>query len=87
MILFHVQTMRKACHRGRWEGFVFHEIVKNLPENCRMYFYRTQNGAECDFIITRGDKILAACDAKLSNSPKTTRGFMQSLEDLNTQSG
>ena len=70
-----------------WEGFVFHEIVKNLPENCMMYFYRTQNGAECDFIITRGDKILAACDAKLSNSPKTTRGFMQSLEDLNTQSG
>jgi predicted AAA+ superfamily ATPase len=69
-----------------WEGFVLDEIIKNLPENCNIHFYRTQNGAECDFVISRGDKVIAACDAKFSNSPKTTRGFLQSLEDLNPES-
>lgn len=70
-----------------WEGFVLHEVIKHLPEDCSVYFYRTQNGAECDIVITRGDKVIAACDAKFSSSPHAKRGFMQSLTDLNTENG
>jgi predicted AAA+ superfamily ATPase len=70
-----------------WEGFVLHEIIKNLPEDCGIYFYRTQNGAECDIVINRGDRVIAACDAKLSNSPQAKRGFLQSLVDLKTENG
>lgn len=82
-----VQLFGHPICGASWEGFVLQEIIKHLPEDCEVYFYRTQNGAESDMVITRGDKVVAACDAKFSSAPQAKRGFMQSLTDLNTDNG
>jgi len=41
-----------------FENFVFLEVIKNLSKASQIYFYRTRDGAEVDFILdTLQDKI------------------------------
>ncbi len=69
-----------------WEGYVLSEIKKQTGSNWQYFFYRTHNGAECDlFCITGRGKKLAA-EIKLSNSPVISRGFYQSIQDLQPDS-
>ncbi|MCU0395900.1 MAG: ATP-binding protein [Chitinophagaceae bacterium] len=65
-----------------WEGYVIEEIRKATANKWQYYFYRTHNGAECDlFCITDTGKKLAF-EIKLSNSPRISKGFYQSIADL-----
>lgn len=70
-----------------WEGFVIQEIMKQLPDNVQMHFYRTQHGAECDLVLSMAEKPVLALDVKLSNAPTISRGFVQSLDDLGLEKG
>jgi predicted AAA+ superfamily ATPase len=65
-----------------WEGFVIQEIVANMPKNMEMHFYRTQNGAEVDLVLTRGMETVAAIEIKLSDSPSLSRGNTLAFNDL-----
>jgi predicted AAA+ superfamily ATPase len=69
-----------------WEGYVIEEIRKTTGHAWQYYFYRTHNGAECDlFCITgKGQKI--AIEIKPTNSPAISRGFYQSIQDLQPDS-
>ncbi|MDZ7332696.1 MAG: ATP-binding protein [candidate division KSB1 bacterium] len=40
------------------ENFVFQEMNKQLPFNTTIKFWRTQNMAEVDFVLSRSDKII-----------------------------
>jgi predicted AAA+ superfamily ATPase len=66
-----------------WESYVISQI--NYAKNSRIdsYFYRTQVGAECDLVLSRGHIVHACIEIKYSSSPVLSKGFYQSIEDLN----
>jgi predicted AAA+ superfamily ATPase len=67
-----------------WEGYVIEEIIKKGQEQFDFFFYRTQRGAECDLVICENLKPLVALEIKLTNAPRTSRGFYESIKDLKT---
>jgi hypothetical protein len=70
-----------------WEGYAITQIKYAKPDRLDLYFYRTQVGAECDLVLCKGHQIVACVEIKYSNSPNLSRGFYQSMEDLNTKVG
>lgn len=65
-----------------WEGFVIEQIIASTQENMRPYFYRTQQGAECDLVLERNGVVEAAIEIKFSTAPSIGKGFRIALEDL-----
>lgn len=63
-----------------YEGYVIENILTELPR-WQPVFYRTSNGAEIDLVISRGERIIAI-EVKSSTSPKVTRNFYNSLEEI-----
>lgn len=68
-----------------WEGYVVEQICQLLPERIEAYFYRTQDGAECDLVLTKAGVPELGIEIKYTSSPKISRGNKQSFEDLNTK--
>lgn len=66
-----------------WEGYVIEQIRQNLPSSIRSFYYRTHAGTECDLLLVKGIKVLACIEIKFSNSPTVSKGFFESIEDLN----
>jgi predicted AAA+ superfamily ATPase len=62
-----------------WEGMVIEQILANfeLPH----YFYRTAKGEEMDLILEIRNKYFAI-ECKASSAPKPSKGFYNTLEDL-----
>jgi predicted AAA+ superfamily ATPase len=67
-----------------WEGYVIEQIINRLKRSVLPYFYRTQHGAEMDLVLVSPDKPVVCIEIKLSNSPKLSKGAIQSVEDLGT---
>lgn len=67
-----------------FEGYVIQQIIANLNENVKPYFYRTADGAEIDLVLVQGIKAFISIEIKLSNAPKITRGNRISIMDLLT---
>ena len=70
-----------------WEGFAIEQIIQQLPDGLRPFFYRTHHGAEVDLVLIRGVKPIAAIEIKLTNAPIISRGFYEALKDLDLQKG
>ncbi|RLD53748.1 MAG: ATPase [Bacteroidetes bacterium] len=68
-----------------WEGFVIEQIIEILPDKFQVYFYRTQNGAECDLVIAKSQKPIVSIEIKYSSSPKLGKGTFYSFKDLQTE--
>ncbi len=68
-----------------WEGYVIEQIVSRLAGNVHPYYYRTQNGAEIDLCLLKGNEIVAAFEIKLSNKPSTSKGNTEAVQDLKSQ--
>lgn len=67
-----------------WEGYVIQQIYASRPEGMDMYYYRTQNGAEVDVVLVKGNQPVACIEIKLSNAPAVSRGFYNCIDDLET---
>lgn len=65
-----------------WESYVIENIAALVPAEVELYYYRTQNGAECDVVLAIGLKILACIEIKYSDAPTISKGFYNSIEDL-----
>ena len=65
-----------------WEGYVIEQIISRLAGNVQPYYYRTQNGAEIDLCLLKGNEIVAAFEIKLSNKPSTSKGNTEAVQDL-----
>lgn len=65
-----------------WEGYVIEQIIREAPEFSDFYYYRTQNGAEVDLLMItpKGKKV--CIEIKFSISPGISKGFYQSIADL-----
>lgn len=73
-----------------FEGFVIEQIIESLQivlVDAKAYFYRTQQGAECDLIIEHQGKVKAAIEIKMSSAPQITKGFRISMTDTNAEKG
>ena len=64
-----------------WEGFVIDQIAAHLPDGASLFFYRTAAGAELDVVVESGQRKIAF-EIKFSIAPKVTKGFWQSLQDV-----
>ncbi len=69
-----------------WEGYALEQIIQLLDDNISSYYYRTHHGSECDLVLEKGSKIIAAIEVKYSNSPSVGKGFAISIDDLNSES-
>jgi predicted AAA+ superfamily ATPase len=70
-----------------WEGFVIEQIIGIAPPTWETYFYRTAVGAEVDLLLISDQNDPIAIEIKYSLSPKASRGFWSSLEDLQCRKG
>jgi len=70
-----------------WEGFVIEQIVSLLPENSETFFFRTNAGAEIDFLFMDRKNKPVAVEVKYSLSPTLSRGFWNAFEDLSCSQG
>ncbi len=66
------------------EGLVLQNILSALPSH-RVSFYRTASGAEMDFILEYGGKVIAV-EVKASSIPHLTKGFWNAIEDVQPDS-
>ena len=58
-----------------WEGYVVEQVRACKTAKQQLYFYRTHDGAECDLLIVRGNKVVACIEIKLSSAPTVSKGF------------
>jgi predicted AAA+ superfamily ATPase len=69
---FETDELRKAREYGAYfETFIYHHlrvITRLMTPSGRLYFWRTQQGAEVDFVIEHGRHILAL-EVKRTNNP------------------
>lgn len=66
-----------------WEGYAIEQILQLIPNHIKPYYYRTQDGSEMDLVLVRGLKPIACIELKTTNSPALSRGFYESIKDLN----
>lgn len=64
-----------------WEGFVIEQIKMAVKDKARLFYYRTQQGAEADLILEKNNKVVAAIEIKLGTAPAISKGFRVVLED------
>lgn len=76
------QLIENPIIGASWEGYVIEQILYHKPPDIELYFYRTHGGAEIDLILVRAAKPITAIEIKFSNSPKVSRGFYTSCDDL-----
>ncbi|MEN0005856.1 MAG: DUF4143 domain-containing protein, partial [Bacteroidota bacterium] len=67
-----------------WEGYVIDQICQLLDERYEFCFYKTHQGAEIDLVLIKGGKAQIAIEIKYHNSPKISKGFYISIQDLQT---
>lgn len=68
-----------------WEGYVIEQIISQLPDSVQPYYYRTHDGAEVDLILVKGIKPIASVEIKYSEQPSLSRGFTESIKELETK--
>ncbi|MFM8744143.1 MAG: ATP-binding protein [Cytophagales bacterium] len=65
-----------------WEGFVIQQIAAHLKGTYEMFYYRTQDGAEVDLVITKSTKPIVSIEIKFSDNPVLSKGNHIALADL-----
>jgi predicted AAA+ superfamily ATPase len=67
-----------------FEAFVLQQILAEKPRDLDVYFYRTHNGTEVDFVLARASKAVAAIEVKYTASPTVSKSLIQGITDLQT---
>ena len=67
-----------------WEGYAIEQIIQRLHTDTQYYFYRTQDGSECDMIITKSTKPIMSIEIKYTAAPKITKGTKIAFESINS---
>jgi len=81
--VFDMDTLRGHPSIGAsWEGYVIEQIIREAPEFSEFYYYRTHQGAEVDLLMIAPNGKKICIEIKLSNTPTISKGFFQSIADL-----
>ena len=65
-----------------YEGMVIENIINICAPRYTPYFYRTQDGAEIDLVLARGNTPEIAIEVKRSSAPAVQKGFALACDDL-----
>jgi uncharacterized protein len=65
-----------------FEGFVIQQILESLNHSFKPFFYRTQDGTECDLVITKNYEVELCVEIKLTTRPVITKAMRLAIEDL-----
>jgi predicted AAA+ superfamily ATPase len=68
-----------------WEGYVIEQILQLLKPGYGSFFYRTREGAECDLVIIKGNKVSACVEIKYTSAPKLTKSLVNSINDTGSE--
>ena len=79
------EMLRHPLIGSLWEGYVLEEIINMLTDDYQFYFYRTADGTECDLIIFKGTRCIAAVDTKFSPGPGRSKSMTITMKDLHPQ--
>jgi predicted AAA+ superfamily ATPase len=58
--------------------------ILTLVDPSRIYFYRTADGTEIDFVITKGGKPYISVEVKLNSAPTVSKSLTLGIQDLQT---
>jgi predicted AAA+ superfamily ATPase len=81
------ELLRHPMLGNLWEGYVIEDIINTLTDNYQYYFYRTADGTECDLLVFRGNRCLAAIDGKFTPNPGKTKSMTITMKDLKVEKG
>lgn len=70
---------------GSWEGFCIENLISAAPRDTEASFYRSSAGAEIDLVLKLPGGTLWAIEVKRTTSPKVSRGFHITSDELNAQ--
>ncbi len=74
-----------SIHLGSsWESLVIEQIISNIDKEFQAWFYRTQEGTECDLLLTRNNIPVSCIEVKITSAPKKTRSLTLAINDLKT---
>ena len=79
------EMLRHPMAGSLWEGYVIEEIINTLTDDYQFYYYRTADGTECDLIIFKGNRCVAAVDTKFSPNPGRSKSMTITMQDLHPQ--
>ena len=65
-----------------YEGMVIENLIHIAAPRYTPYFYRTQDGAEIDLVLARGNTPEIAIEVKRSSAPSVQKGFALACDDL-----
>ena len=65
-----------------FEGMVIENVINVSAPRHTPYFYRTQDGAEIDLVLARGNTPEIAIEVKRSSAPSVQKGFALACDDL-----
>ncbi|APW45231.1 ATP-binding protein [Rhodoferax antarcticus] len=65
-----------------YEGMVLETLMQVAGPRYGAYFYRTQDGAEIDLVLARGNTPEIAVEVKRSSAPSPQKGFAIACDDL-----
>jgi len=68
-----------------WETYVIEQTIGTFGETFQYFYYRTQDGSECDLVIIKSGQPLAVVEIKLSDAPVLTKGNYLSIDDIKPQ--
>jgi predicted AAA+ superfamily ATPase len=68
-----------------WEGYVIEQIISILGNRFEYFYYRTQDGTECDLVITEKYHPLACAEVKYTSTPRMTKSLTTAIQDIKTQ--
>lgn len=74
-------SQERADRGALWENAVFNELAKRLDLLDKIRFWRSKNGAEVDFVVRRGERMVAIeVKAAELDRPTVSRGTHSFLE-------
>jgi len=68
-----------------WEGYIIEQIISICGNKFEYSFYRTQDGSECDLVLSKSNAPLACIEVKYTSVIKKTRSLSTSMHDLKTE--
>ncbi len=67
---------------GSWEGFVIENLLAVCTKEVRVYYYRSQAGAEIDLLLEFSNREKWAIEIKRSSVPVLSKGFHIACDDI-----
>jgi len=68
-----------------WESYAIEQLISVFEKQYQYYFYRTQDGAECDLVICKSNKPLSCIEIKHALLPGKTKSLTTTIHDLRTR--